>query len=70
MSVTDDAQPSCGIPVAPWHRVFAWWPIDTYDQGWKWLRFVERRRIQKHWYLDGGAARWWQYRAAVHDNAH
>lgn len=61
--MSDDAQPMFGNPVAPWHRKFAWWPVDTFDQGWKWLRFIERRRIQKHWHLDGGDSQWWQYRA-------
>lgn len=58
-----EAQPMFGYPVADWHRVFAWLPIDTYDQGWKWLCVVERRRIHKREFLDGGAGRWWQYRA-------
>lgn len=61
--MSDDAKPAFGYPVADWHRIFAWLPVDTYDQGWKWLRRVERRRIQKHSYLDGGDCRWWQYRA-------
>jgi hypothetical protein len=34
----DDANPMFGYPVADWHRIFAWLPVDTYDQGWKWLR--------------------------------
>lgn len=63
----DDAQPMFGYPVAPWHRCFAWLPVDTFDQGWKWLRFIERRRIHKYEYLDGGAGRWWQYRALKKD---
>lgn len=61
----DDAPtPMFGYPVADWHRKFAWLPVDTYDHGWKWLCFVERRRIQKHWYLDGGPLEWWQYRSS------
>lgn len=59
----DDAKPMFGYPVAPWHRKFAWLPVDTFDQGFKWLCVVERRRIHKHDYLDGGASQWWQYRA-------
>lgn len=59
----DEAKPMFGYPVADWHDKFAWWPVDTYDQGWKWLRVVERRRIHKHASLDGGYCRWWQYRA-------
>jgi hypothetical protein len=61
---TREGSPMFGFPVAHYHRWFAWYPVDTYDQGWKWLRFVRRRRIQKHWYLDGGAMQWWQYAAA------
>lgn len=61
--MNDDAKPMFGYPVADWYRLFAWLPVDTYDQGWKWLRVVERRRIQKHAYLSDGAQRWWQYRA-------
>ena len=60
--MNDDARPTFGFPIGPWHRRFAWWPIDTFDCGWMWLRFVYRRRIQKHDYLNGGADRWWQYR--------
>lgn len=59
----DDAAPMFGYPVAGWHRMFAWWPVDTYDQGFKWLRTVERRRIHKHASLEGGSSRWWQYRS-------
>lgn len=61
----DSALPMFGYPVAAWHRWFAWRPIDTFDQGWKWLCFVERRRIQKHSHLDGGPCQWWQYRTFV-----
>lgn len=61
--MTDDALPTFGYPVAPWHRKFAWRPVDTYDQGWKWLCVIERRRIHKNNHLDGGDYRWWQYRA-------
>lgn len=61
----DGATPMFGYPVAPWHRKFAFVPVDTFDEGWKWLCFVERRRIQKHWYLGGGDLQWWQYRASV-----
>lgn len=62
--MTDSATPAIGFPVAPWHPKFAWFPIDTYDQGWKWLCYVERRRIHTHDYLDGPFLRWWQYRSA------
>ena len=57
--------PMFGSPVADWHRHFAWYPVDTYDQGWKWFRSVYRRRIQKHSSLEGAPARWRQYAAVV-----
>lgn len=28
----------------PEHRWFAWRPVFTHDRGWRWLRFVWRRR--------------------------
>lgn len=55
-------KPLFGDPIGPWHRVFAWWPIRTFDQCIVWLKWVERRCIQKHQYLDGGADFWWQYK--------
>lgn len=57
----DPFAPAFGAPVAPWHKHFAWRPANTVDRGWTWLRFVSRRRIQKHDYLPGGADQWWQY---------
>lgn len=55
--------PMMGFPLGPWRKRFAWLPVDTYDEGVKWLCYVERRRIQKHHHLDGPNLRWWQYRA-------
>jgi hypothetical protein len=54
-------QPQFGFPVAPFHRWFAWRPVRTYDGRLTWFRFVWRRLIQKHDYLHGRAAQWWQY---------
>lgn len=54
--------PLFGDPVGPWHRWFAWCPVDTFDGGYRWLSVVWRRRIEKHHYLPGGVDRWWQYR--------
>lgn len=56
------ANPCFGDPIGPWHRVFAWLPRQTFDGGWVWLRYIWRRRIQKHHYLFGGPDRWWQFR--------
>ncbi|MGW6658889.1 hypothetical protein [Rhodococcus sp. NPDC055024] len=48
----------------PVHKWFAWRPVDTNDQGWKWLRTVYRRRT----YLDIAdhpAQRFWDYSMTV-----
>ena len=58
-----DASPLFGNPVDHWREWFAWYPVQTYNAGWRWLQTVAYRRIQKHPYLDGGADFWWQYRA-------
>lgn len=61
----DPYLPAFGSPVADWHRWFAWHPVETVDRGWRWLRPVWRRRIEKHDYLYGGADRWFQHAVAV-----
>lgn len=52
-----------GFPTAMWHRWFAWRPIRTWDHRLVWLRFVYRRPIQKHDWLDfyGIDMWWWQH---------
>lgn len=55
--------PAFGRPIADWHKWFAWRPVNTVDRGTMWLRFVWRRRIEKHDYLDGGPDRWFQHAA-------
>jgi hypothetical protein len=63
MQVPYDPSPRFGHPIGPWHWHFAWHPIRAYDQRLAWLRWVERRCIQKHAYLNGGGPDfWWQYR--------
>lgn len=57
--------PLFGRPVAPWHRWFAWRPVDTVDRGWRWLRVVNRRRVQKLVSLPGGFDFWFQYAVDV-----
>lgn len=47
--------------VGPWHDWFAWYPIRTYDYRLCWMRFVRRRRLQKHYWLHGGPDHAWQY---------
>lgn len=63
MSKGDGAKPMFGWPVAGWHRYFAWKPVQTFDGRLMWLRFIHRRLIQRHDYLDGGPDNWWQYKA-------
>lgn len=55
-----ELQPAFGRPVGGWFRWFAWHPVKTVDRGWRWLRFVNRRRIHKYGYLPGGADFWFQ----------
>lgn len=57
-----DLTPTRGFAIGDWHRVFAWWPIDTPDEGRKWLCYVERRRIQGY-PADHVPHHWWQYRS-------
>lgn len=61
----DKLRPFFGEPIAPWKRWFAWRPVWTVDWGVVWLRFVERRHIHKHHWLDGGPDYWWQHRLPV-----
>lgn len=49
-------------PIGPWHRWFAWRPVNTVTHGWKWLRPVERRRVQSKMHLTGLIDQCWQYR--------
>lgn len=56
------SDPIFGFPTGPWIRCFAWRPVFTYDGGRVWLRWVWKRHIHKHGYLDGGSDWWWQYR--------
>lgn len=57
----DRYEPEYGNPIADWHKVFAWLPVDTVDRGIVWLHFVYRRRIQKKDHIYLGPSRWWQY---------
>ena len=57
-------RPLFGDAIGPWHAWFAWRPVRTYDNRWKWLCIVLRRNIQKHQHLDGGPDFWWQYKVA------
>jgi hypothetical protein len=53
-------QPRFAAPVGPWFRWYAWRPVRTEDRGWRWLRFVWRRRCQSHDYLDGPTVSFFQ----------
>ena len=63
--MSDPYRPSFGEPINDWHRWFAWRPVDTVDRGWRWLRSVNCRRIQKHNYLPGGPDSWFQYAVEI-----
>lgn len=60
-----------GEPLTKWWRWFAWYPVDTADRGWVWLRWTYRRRIIKHDYLPIGGDLWFQHAidpsGGVHD---
>lgn len=60
--MSDGIRSVFGFATGPWHEWFAWYPVETYDMGWTWLRFIWRQRQQKHVYLDGPNFRWWLYR--------
>jgi len=61
----DRYAPRFGAPISNWFRWFAWRPVNTVDRGWRWLVIVNRRRIQKHNYLDGGGDFWFQHAVAL-----
>lgn len=63
--MSDRYTPMFGRPIAGWHRWFAWRPVWSVDRGYVWLRVLNRRRIHKHQYLDGGADFWFQYAVDV-----
>lgn len=48
----DRFKPVFGEPITRWYPWFAWRPVDTVDRGWRWLCFVQRRRIQLYPYLN------------------
>ena len=49
-------------PVGPWHRWFAWRPVNTITHGWVWLRTIERQRVQTKLNLPGPIDQRWDYR--------
>lgn len=61
--MSDDAMPAMGVPIGRWHLWWAWHPVDTFDRGRFWLRWVWRRRVQWKSHLPPYPGRWWQYRA-------
>ena len=64
----NEFNPRFGFPICAWYKWFAWHPVCTIDRGWRWLRFVNRRRIAKHDYLYGGADFWEQYAVEVKES--
>lgn len=65
----DDYMPVFGRPVGGWYRWFAWYPVETVDRGRQWFRVVNRRRIHKHFYLNGGSDWWFQHAVRVEGDA-
>lgn len=63
--VVDRLKPRFGHPITSWWRWFAWYPVNTVDRGYVWLRLIHRRRIAKYSYLDGGADFWFQHAVAT-----
>lgn len=61
----DRFSPRFGSPVSDWYRWFAWRPVETVDRGKQWLRIVNRRRIHKYHFLDGGADFWFQHAVKI-----
>lgn len=62
--MTDPYKPLFGRAVLPWHRWFAWRPVNTVDRGWVWFRVVNRRRCQTHEHL-GPVEVWFQHAVDV-----
>jgi len=56
-------KPYFGEPVTDWLPWFAWRPIRTWDGRYRWLCWVERRRIIGHDFLSPPIGDWWQMRA-------
>lgn len=46
----------------PEFRWFAWHPVHTDDRGWRWLRFVWRRREYAPAFLPEAPGPWWSHR--------
>jgi len=55
------SEPLLGNPVGPWHRWFAWRPVQTVDRGWRWLVPVWRRRYQSKFSLPGPIDTWFGF---------
>lgn len=49
-------------PLTGWWRWFAWYPVCTWDHRWRWLYWVERRRLHKKVHLPGPLSEWFQHR--------
>lgn len=45
----------------PWHRWYAWRPVQTEQHGWRWLRTVQRARYYFPDWLHGAPGPIWVY---------
>lgn len=55
-----DYQPLFADVTTSWYIWFAWRPTETVDRGWRWMRFVWRRRVQSKVHLPGPQMTWYQ----------
>lgn len=50
------------MSIGPWHRWFAWHPVETEQHGWRWLCTVERQKITGPTFLPTDSPYLWKYR--------
>lgn len=50
------------MSIGPWHRWFAWHPVETEQHGWRWLCTVERQKITGPTFSPYDKPYMWKYR--------